>query len=188
MGQFYKIIFLADFSVSNDISSFSNEYIIMWVSPEDYNMNLKMMHHAFIGNEMVQAIEFCLCPYGEYHKCRLVWAGDYADYEKNNPDNNLYSLAIDEDTNQIPESHDMSLFNYIVNHTKKQYINKNNLKKSDLIIHPLPLLVSEGNGKGWGDYYGYNSELCGIWARDVISVEQNISDDYTELICNFHEY
>jgi hypothetical protein len=54
-------------------------------------------------------------------------------------------------------------------------------------IHPLPLLVSEGNGSGGGDYFGHNQDLCGTWARDIISVEDSIPEDYKELVCDFAE-
>jgi hypothetical protein len=55
-------------------------------------------------------------------------------------------------------------------------------------IHPLPLLICEGNGRGGGDYDGSNYDLCGTWARDVISMEETIPDNYIELICDFYEY
>jgi len=49
-------------------------------------------------------------------------------------------------------------------------------------------LVSEGNGNGGGDYFGRNEELCGTWARDIISVEDSIpADYYSEMVCDFAE-
>ena len=51
----------------------------------------------------------------------------------------------------------------------------------------MPLLVSEGNGCGGGDYMGNNIELCGTWARDIISVENTIHNEYNELVCDFIE-
>jgi hypothetical protein len=56
------------------------------------------------------------------------------------------------------------------------------------IIHPLSLLVSEGNGLGSGDYRGNNDMLCGSWARDSISVETAVPDGFTELVPKFYEY
>jgi hypothetical protein len=73
-------------------------------------------------------------------------------------------------------------YKYLVNHTKTEYVDMNKLPNS---IHPLPLLVSEGNGRGGGDYNGDNIELCGKWARDIISFDDSILDDYKELIPNF---
>ena len=76
-------------------------------------------------------------------------------------------------------------YRYIVNHTKKQYVDKERLSNE---IHPLPLLVCEGNKRGGGDYWGKNSDLCGTWARGIISMETDKpSDKYTELVCNFSE-
>jgi hypothetical protein len=80
---------------------------------------------------------------------------------------------------------------YIVNHTKKQFVQIRKGGQPQDGIHPLPLLVSEGNGRGRGerngDYFGSNQELCGTWARDVISIEEkeHIPGDYTELVCEF---
>ena len=54
----------------------------------------------------------------------------------------------------------------------------------------LSLLVTDNcNGMGGGDYMSVNEELCGTWARDVISVEKSIDKliDYIELECNFEE-
>ena len=61
------------------------------------------------------------------------------------------------------------------------------ISKKIFSIIPLPLLVSEGNERGGGDYYGNNKELCGTWARDCISVEKTIPDDFVELKCDFYE-
>ena len=79
-----------------------------------------------------------------------------------------------------------AVHSYLVNHTKKQYVHKTGQANG---IHPLPLLVSEGNGCGGGDYFGCHQELCGTWARDIISVEEKetIPSDYTELVCDFFE-
>ena len=91
---------------------------------------------------------------------------------------------------------------YIINHTKKQYVDKvaeierqtqksmeeNGKNVLRYYVHPLPLLVAEGNGRGGGDYYGDNQELCGSWARDIICVDNNAPPaDYIELVCGFKE-
>ena len=80
---------------------------------------------------------------------------------------------------------------YIVNHDKKQFVDKTKVPKDadGWRIHPLPLLTCEGNGRGGGDYHG-KSELVGSWARDIISVETKKADfpkDYTELIFDLVE-
>lgn len=79
------------------------------------------------------------------------------------------------------------LNSFLVNHTKKQFVHMRKDGQPNDGIHPLPLLVSEGNGRGGGDYIGRHQELCGTWSRDVISVEESIPEDYTELVCDFFE-
>ena len=58
---------------------------------------------------------------------------------------------------------------------------------SIIIDSLVPLLVAEGNGRGGGDYHGINQIIVGTWARDVISVENNIQEGYTELECKFDD-
>lgn len=71
---------------------------------------------------------------------------------------------------------------YLVNHTKKVCLDLEAEKgngdtwgdgKTPVIIHPLPLLTSNGNGQGGGDYSGNHMQLVGEWAGDVISMENN---------------
>jgi hypothetical protein len=79
-------------------------------------------------------------------------------------------------------------YTYIVNHTKKVYVKKNNemyiVASEQLVFHPLALLTAEGNGRGGGDYNGPNKDMVGTWARDVISME-NEAPDYTLIECVF---
>jgi hypothetical protein len=154
-----------------------------------------------------------------FYCSRLVWAGDYAD-EEEGLGFNLFQI-VEGDANEVASAnevvsaneakekqnffknfdYEMKEFRYIVNHIKKQYVDKvaeverqtqksmegNNRKSLHYYVHPLPLLVAEGNGRGGGDYYGHNQELCGTWARDIISVENSIPDGYNELVCIFAE-
>ena len=41
---------------------------------------------------------------------------------------------------------------------------KRGYEADELIVHPLPLLTSIGNGKGGGDYFGTCMEWVGAWA------------------------
>lgn len=80
---------------------------------------------------------------------------------------------------------------YLVNHTKKEFVDKSKTPKDDdgWCIHPLPLLTCEGNGRGGGDFRG-ESKLIGIWARDIIGVVTKKSDipkDYTEIMFDLKE-
>ena len=118
---------------------------------------------------------------------KKIWAGDYADHEENE-ENNLYYL-MDNYNNKyfepIMHSNDMNNYKYIVNHTKKMYVIKK-INDTDNNIHPLPLLVLDKYNND--DYFGNNNELCGTWAKDIISIEENIPEDYNELEYDFYEY
>lgn len=180
MGQYYKAIFLSDIK-NND------EIIRMCINPSSFNyVGSKLMEHSYIDNIFINFIEYLLSPKGLFYKSRILWAGDYAENEYGK-DKNLFYISNDIDISNIFMSfkyYNTSDYNYIVNHTKQMYINKDNIHN---YIHPLPLLLSEGNGKGGGDYYGNNKSLCGSWSRDVISLEKDIPTDFIEIICNFEE-
>ena len=186
MGQYYKVIILSD----------SGEFIRVWIYAFGGS---KLMEHSYQNTTFMKAIEHILSVQGMFYKSRIVWAGDYApeesvalteekEKEKEKKEQNLYNLASEE--NPIHKDK-MFVLNkiatdplpYIANHSKKLFVNKTKVKG----IHPLPLLVSEGNGNGGGDYYGTNDHLCGTWSRDIISMETTIPDGYTELECNFNE-
>jgi len=87
---------------------------------------------------------------------------------------------------------------YLVNHDKKEFVNKTKTPKdgNGWKIHPLPLLTCEGNGRGGGDFHintekkQGNVELIGTWARDrisVVSTKTEIPKDFTELIFDLVE-
>ncbi len=79
-------------------------------------------------------------------------------------------------------------FRFILNHAKKEFVDK--LKcpacSDGWIIHPLSLLTSSGNGRGGGDYRG-KSDYVGTWAGDVISVESELPTGFKEIQPNFIE-
>ena len=185
MGQYYKFIILADNSSKEDKKK---ECILLVINPRTYSEGSKLMEHSYINTNMMNAVEFLISKHGRFYKSRIVWAGDYAEPESEEEDEdgplNLYRISDEYSsyTTQITNSSGR----YIVNHTKKLYVDKewkaeeteeteeNNYR---YIIHPLPLLISEGNGNGGGDYRGNNEQLCGRWARDVISIEDEIPDN-----------
>lgn len=163
----------------------------------DYGSGLKLMEHSYMKNEFVQRFEHQLTPEGNHHKSRVVWAGDYADEEMDqiiegteddeNPSHpNIWGLC--RDTSKISHSLvDTSKFPFIVNHSKKQFVDKRETPTSNdgWTVHPLPLLTCEGNGRGGGDYRTDNAEIeaqIGIWARDVISVEETAPEGYDKFI------
>ncbi|KAH3759702.1 hypothetical protein Pelo_8486 [Pelomyxa schiedti] len=143
------------------------------------------MEHSYQRNTFVTAFEFLLTPEGPAHMSRCVWAGDYADREpglSRNPDRNLYDMA-DADTLEQPPARSTAAYRYIVNHSKRQYVDK---RGAD--IHPLPLLLAEGNGRGGGDFEGSNQKMVGAWARDVISVEKTAPVGFTKLEWELEEH
>jgi len=168
MGQYYKPI---------NLDSMTHVY------PHDYDNGLKLMEHSWIENDFVEVVENLLAPEGKWHRCRLVWAGDYADPETDTEEN-LFTLSTKKPS-PIPKK---SKYRYIVNHTKRLYIDKKALKEEEKgwTIHPLPLLTSEGNGRGGGDYRGTNKNI-GTWARDSISMELEPPKDYKEMAIIFTE-
>ena len=200
MGQYFKPIILGEKPKDGE-----NETVKVWMYSHSYDNGLKLMEHSYQGNNFVSTFEKELTRRGNHYKSRVVWAGDYADEEPGlkiikegkEYDANLYSLCNDE--NEIkPKVAKTDDYPFIVNHTKKQFVDKNKVPEiqdwEGVKIHPLPLLTSEGNGQGGGDFRGEDeNEIIGSWARDVISIEKESplvmigTTDYTELIFDLKE-
>ena len=175
MGQYYKPIKL--------------EKPLEYLSCYDYGSGAKLMEHSWMKNDFVGAVESLLIKGGAWYKKPLIWGGDYADEtlkpkDYNNSEDykdmafiNEY-MAVKESNKRFPIGMVVKE-KYILNHTKKEYVDKKKvLKDSDgWRIHPLPLLTCDGNGLGGGDFHinekmdQGNTDLIGSWARDVISVE-----------------
>ncbi len=172
MGQYYRFIILSE----------DQKEILLVINPHNFGLGAKLMEHSYINNSMMNTIEFLISPNYKYHKSRIVMAGDYGDNE-NNSDMNLYKMSYL--LVSFKQNYKIDI-NYIVNHTKKLFVDKTKLN-NDNNIHPLPLLICDCNGRGSGDYDGNNEHLVGTWSRDIISMEFNKPDDYTELICDFND-
>lgn len=168
MGQYYYPIILN-----------ADGKIVVWMCAHNYHNGLKLMEHSFLGNNFVSAFEFALSSEGPHHKSRVVWAGDYADAEDEGE--NLYHQC-NEYQQIIPAEKDTTPFRFIVNHTKRLFVDKSKVPKDGggYTVHPLPLLTCEGNGRGGGDFRD-GEPLVGSWARDVISVEENAPEDFEEI-------
>jgi hypothetical protein len=188
MGQYYKVIILADNTVHATVDGTSNkkEIIRFWICPGSYRNGMKLMEHSYYNNNLLKAVHHLLSPDGHFYMSRIIWAGDYADGEKETGQN-LYHMAESKESSFFPPV-DSTKYSYLVNHTKKEYVDMKKLNyDEDYIIHPLPLLVAEGNGRGGGDYYSPNEEMCGRWARDIISFEEKYPEEYNEIVPNFIE-
>lgn len=162
----------------------------------------KLTEHSWLKNPFVQTIETLLLPNGPWHKQPLVWAGDYADGEKDTIHNwmdtegniqesdgsNLYDFCTEENHIKLKSKKLSKEFRYILNHSTKQFVDKTKCPSNNgWITHPLPILTCEGNGRGGGDYNedGHSANYIGIWARNIISVDQSIPEGFTEIIPNF---
>lgn len=179
MGQYYR-------PIMQKVDS--NKVIV-------YNRNIngeytmaKLMEHSYINNPLMNTI----CKMLYKTKQRVAWVGDYAE------DDELKELKIPLSTNKIwgqsikgvglKEKPFVYKNKYLVNHTKKQYIDFSLYigtfiyeVSTDFIIHPLSLLTAVGNGRGGGDFNGENEELVGTWAWDVIEITDCKPSGYTHL-------
>jgi hypothetical protein len=173
MGQYYKIVFLDEAGT-----------IVRWITPFfPYKCGVKITEHCYLKNPVCVAVEYLLSEGQTFYKSRVVWAGDYADPEPSN-DTNLYDICDNELNKQYVGYHDKFEKNaFYVNHTKKLYVDKHKKIHIDetIPIHPLPFLTCEGNGASSSDIHS-NSDLLGSWARDVLSVERQVPEGYTELV------
>lgn len=166
MGQYYQPIIL-------DEPIDGQHRIKAFMYSHDYGSGLKLMEHSWMKNDFVQTFEKELSRRGKFYKSRVVWAGDYAD-EEPEKEINLFSLCDNEQDKKIkPRKTNTKDYNFIVNHTKKLFVDKSKVPSVDgWTIHPLPLLTCEGNGLGGGDFRGDEKGIVGSWARDVISIEK----------------
>jgi len=183
MGQYYK---------PTNIDK--REYI----EPLDFDNGMKLMEHSYIGNSVTEAIESLIIPGGAWYKASLVWAGDYADGEpktitKKNPNgHNLYSSINSESGKGVKLSPPFfkvnSKFDFLTNHDIKQVVALSLIEEDSdgWKIHPLPLLIAEGNGRGGGDFHGKDSRI-GSWARNHISLEDHIEEGYKLIDGQFKE-
>ena len=181
MGQYYKPIILKE----------KEDKPKRWFYSWDYDNGMKLMEHSYLANNFVGVV----CNQLINKPNRLVWAGDYADIEKDTEGTgyegrgqNLYELAADNLKSRAKKQYDNKKYHILVNHTAKQFVDTNNIKPDEdgWEIHPLPLLTVEGNGRGGGDYHGENPHI-GMWARDVIEVTTKAPDGYEEIKPEFHE-
>ena len=127
MGQYFKAIVLG-----NEPKEGEQEVVKSWVYSHEYDNGLKLMEHSYQGNIYVSTFEKELTRRGTNYKSRVVWAGDYADVEPGvkiiqegkEYDANLYSLCNDE--NEVkPKVGNTKDYPYILNHSKKLFVDKN---------------------------------------------------------------
>lgn len=185
MGQYYKPVSLTskEYLYTHDFKSTFKGHDGKTIT---VGQGLKLMEHSYIDNQVMNAVESLLIPKGKWHKHRIVWAGDYADHEKGykkSPqgyDVNIYSIMEKEGKKIKPSTKKIDKdFHFLLNHTKKVAIDLSKIKadKEGWKIHPLSLLVCEGNGRGGGDFHGKDNRI-GTWARDIISIEKEVPSTF----------
>lgn len=180
MGQYYKPAILAK----------NKKTVLQWVCSHSFGSGLKLMEHSWAKNPFVRAVESLIFQNPQ----PIVWGGDYAENCKGNKSNTYDrckdSLEVKPETKLTDKE-----TRFVVNHTKKEYVDKTKVPKDNdgWRIAPLPLLTCEGNGGGGGDFYIVperqqgNTSLIGTWARDYISIETEKPKDYKELIFDLIE-
>ena len=189
MGQYYKPIVLKQNWKEEE------QPIAGTLSPYDYDNGAKLMEHSYVGNGFVKAAMRMIEHIGQGKAVPFVWCGDYADpvdttnhpVTKDDKGNtvggiDLHSCAYDwigddndskdyEDLKNALQNVSVDKKRYIINETKKQFVCIPKFDKDKWLIHPLPILCADGNGRGGGDYGYYataNMKLVGTWAHDEI--------------------
>jgi hypothetical protein len=170
MGQYFVAVMIDDDGKLYAVETFVGD-------------GAKLTEHAYDGSRIIRVVENLLRPGGAWYMKRVAWAGDYAEPEQGS-EYNLYHMPDKVSMNYI-EPLDTPL-QYVVNHDKMVFVDKRKVREMPdrYVYHPLPLLTSEGNGRGGGDYRGADTQgLMGSWARDRISIEaMHPPQEFSEII------
>lgn len=167
-----------------------------------------LTEHAVIGDKFVNSI--CEKIYNSHVPSKLIWLGSRShklietlssDFNGISPHKikhfYLKYWSKSTYTTSVMASDFSITDKYIVNHTKKLFIDgakyyKNSLVKIHNQIHclnPIPLLTCVGNGCGCGDYIAPTEDsdfhLVGSWAWDELSIYHEPPKDYRELDLTF---
>lgn len=189
MGQYFRAVALN----SKERNYPNKDKVASFITPIDYGQCSKLMEFAYIDNRFMNAFEELINKeHGDWAGMPVILAGDYADNEPCKVDNkevNIYKL-----TKLFEEKKDRGVKNgkhyhciineehyrYIINEDKKQFIDTAKIEDSN--IHPLALLLADGNSRGGGDYKGFNEDRVGSWARNVVVVSDNQPNETYEEI------
>jgi hypothetical protein len=179
MGQDYNVVFIEQ--IGNAIRI---------IAKMGQTKRRQMMQNSWLGDKFVSAIEFQISPDGTYpNGQRVVWAGDWGKKERG-MEVSLNGMCNDLNENLIvdfPEK-DSSEYRYVVNHSKRLFVDKENTDEDK--IHPLPLLTCEGwHPDRGGDYNGKDPQnIIGSWARDIVAVTREPPEGYLELYFDLTEW
>ncbi|MBR2734468.1 MAG: hypothetical protein IKD80_09560 [Selenomonadaceae bacterium] len=183
MGQYYRPILGDSFGLNCKVfdRSIDGEYTMA-----------KLLEHSWWQNPFVNAFSEFL--YNE--PSRVIWCGDYADEpdDFNFPNCSAFYVPYygeiwgESITAISVSSSDFTLDGkFLLNHDTKQFVDLNEYKANSIdkhgwTIHPLPLLTAIGNGRGGGDFHEGNTgyENVGIWAWQLISIEDTPPKDFSK--------
>lgn len=171
MGQYYKPL---------------NETKGEFLYSHSYNNGLKLMEHSYLDNDFVCAVEALIGPGGAWEGDVVRWEGDYADGVLELEGKNRYQVA----TETYSEVHPIPLEQsrrYVVNHTKKEFLDTEGQRAEEFSIHPFPLLICNGNGRGGGDYCGTCPTYVGAWCGDLVTTSDTVPEDYQKCAAVFRE-
>ena len=163
-----------------------------------YGSGLKLMEHSYVGNNFVNAV--CNELYKNPHY--VCWEGDYVEIDElmetgwfatEQEASAHYRNVWSDDNGKVcfvkpcaeNQKYDWSDENYLINHTKKIFLEVP--KEGDYVVHPLPILTAKSNGRGGGDYWGINRDAAGKWWGDLIEISNEVPQDYKQVIIDFKE-
>ena len=189
MGQYYKICRLASKKKNYPNKKKVVEYLLSY----DYGNGAKLMEFSWKGNEFVGALENLINKEnGAWAGSPVIVAGDYADeepYTLNGEKYNIYGLSCEFGTKL--ENIEPKHYRYLINEDKKLFfdIEKCKTNKDGWSVHPLTLLLADGNGRGMGDYKSKNSRRVGCWKRNIVVTSDNRPDEneYKEIFIDWLE-
>lgn len=195
MGQYYHVI-----TECNGKKEFYDIQMMDFVKSEMlgkadfilYN-GLKLMEHSWVGNDFTEAFSETLMN----NPTKVCWCGDYAEEEECKEFGFEYKDVWKEKREEYKHLKETSFtikrVGYLVNKTKKEYINLReyikNSSRGGWCIYPLSLLCALGNGRGGGDYHEVFPciDFVGKWAFDEVYFTNDLPEGYQKLDLMFVE-
>ncbi len=112
------------------------------VYSHDFNNGLKLMEHSYIRNNFVAVVENLIAEGGKWFGDRIVWAGDYADPEKDENgdviqyefEGKFYDLTLHHKVRKNiikPEKVKRPNFRYLVNMDTKEFVDFKKIPSTD---------------------------------------------------------
>ena len=155
----------------------------------DVAHGLRLMQHSWLTSHYVNLFVKRL----RENPARVVWAGDYGDEFTINGEQ-AYDYLDNNESKVTDEKVDTPEPRYLINYDKKEFVDTTKGRPNfyGCVIHPLPLLTANSNGRGNGDYHDknkYKNKYIGTWYADVIGAADELPTDIelTEIIPDFFE-